>query len=107
MTEASYETMTFYYLVVSGCVALVMAMSGKTLFETYRDKRQPKQFLLLKRRLSSAGGKPWQFSAFGREIPRKTTAPEGESTIDTYQCRSQEQWNIFSSPEPKAHKVSL
>ena len=74
MTEASYETMTFYYLVGSGCVALAMAMSGKTLFETYRDRRQTKQFLLLKRRLSSAGGKPGQFSAFGREMPCETTA---------------------------------
>ena len=28
-----------------------------------------------RRRLSSGGGKPVQFSAFGREIPCETTAP--------------------------------
>ena len=44
------------------------------------DRRQAKhfylakQFLLLRRRLSS-GGKPGQFSTFGREIPCETTAP--------------------------------
>ena len=33
------------------------------------DRRHTKQFLLLRRRLSSGGEKAGQFSAFGREIP--------------------------------------
>ena len=40
---------------------------------TYGDRRQTKQFLHLRRRLSSGGGKPGLFSAFGREIPCETT----------------------------------
>ena len=55
--------------VISVLVALV----------TYRDRRQTKQFLLLRRRLSSGGRKPGQLSAFGREIPCVTTSPEGDS----------------------------
>ena len=79
MTEASYETMTFYYLVGSGCVALAMAMSGKTLFETYRDRRQTKQFLLLKRRLSSAGGSQGSSRRSAGKYPVKPLRPEGDS----------------------------
>ena len=47
------------------------------------DRRQARHFYLAKQFcfldadcLSSGGGKPGQFSTFGREIPCETTAPE-------------------------------
>ena len=49
---------------------------------------QTQQFLLLRRRLSSGGEKPGQFSAFGRET---------SATLKVTVIQLQEQLNIFSN----------